>query len=585
MPEYENKQDSVNTFNKILALTTKDGRQLLSNKINPETNMKYGGNLKKYYGGGELTEFEAGGTHQENPLGGIPIPAANASVQEGETKFQDFIFSDDLILDKKTVDFLGLPKKMKGKSFADASKHINNKFTRQNDMYEDNAKKQQLDRLRLAHDMIAMESGLMSPEMMGNEMPMGQQPKQMLAGGTLAMMAAPAVANGINLIRTANNKPVPKDLDMFNTDTQFNPNLINRDQIKTDIRTSEATAAYDIANASAGNAGTYLANRVALNSNANTNLAQANLQSDMADAQEKARIETMNFQQDAANQGKRMQVQNWNDADIATWEGALQDSIAGIGQTIGGMGTMAAREELTRIAYGNKNPVEEILENTGDVVNIKDALGPPPEMNPIQVSPIAQPPLVAPPSPVVNTFDPNSVDPNVETEKILKSNRIMANNRFKTNSLNNVGIMGEMNSYPLENPFNYIAGDFDNDIPEDMVIPEDNINVEGITDEIYQNESNLMAQQTDILSKQLGGTGNVIGGKGVSSNIFSNPVLESYNASQAAKNTAGNSQFKVNVGGKNIIVHSINGQLYYQSQPGNLVRVQGNLLKAIQSQI
>ena len=68
-------------------------------------NFKYGGKSDDdmYVNGGELDRFENGGTHEENPLGGIPQGiGANGKpnlVEEGETKWNDYIFSNSIGLD------------------------------------------------------------------------------------------------------------------------------------------------------------------------------------------------------------------------------------------------------------------------------------------------------------------------------------------------------------------------------------------------------------------------------------------------------------------------------------------------------
>ena len=95
------------------------------------SNMKYGG--KKYAAGGampmeQLTEFDEGGRHEENGLGGIPQgmnPEGQMNlVEEGETKFdaENYIYSDSLKVDKELAEAFNLNPKMVGKTFADASK-------------------------------------------------------------------------------------------------------------------------------------------------------------------------------------------------------------------------------------------------------------------------------------------------------------------------------------------------------------------------------------------------------------------------------------------------------------------------------
>lgn len=73
----------------------------------------------------KITEFNTGGSHEENPYDGIPQGIAPDGlpnlVEEGEVKYDNYIFSDRLMLnknDKKKYKFL------KGKTYADAAKAI-----------------------------------------------------------------------------------------------------------------------------------------------------------------------------------------------------------------------------------------------------------------------------------------------------------------------------------------------------------------------------------------------------------------------------------------------------------------------------
>lgn len=76
----------------------------------------------------DFTEFNTGGTHEESPLGGIPMGIAEDGqpnlVEEGETKYKDYVFSDRLGLDDIMLEGSGLPKHLKGKTFSDASKEL-----------------------------------------------------------------------------------------------------------------------------------------------------------------------------------------------------------------------------------------------------------------------------------------------------------------------------------------------------------------------------------------------------------------------------------------------------------------------------
>lgn len=92
-------------------------------------------------GGPMLTEFQGGGTHNQNPLGGIPV-GQNALVENNETKFSpqnpnmdEFIFSER-------------EKAKNGKSYAQLSKSIKNKFKlREDDKMAKEAMDKQLSQL------------------------------------------------------------------------------------------------------------------------------------------------------------------------------------------------------------------------------------------------------------------------------------------------------------------------------------------------------------------------------------------------------------------------------------------------------
>lgn len=66
--------------------------------------------------------FDIGGTHEENPNQGIPQGVDQNGVpnlvEEGEVKFQDYIFSNRIKADKDALEMVGLPTKDKGKTFA-----------------------------------------------------------------------------------------------------------------------------------------------------------------------------------------------------------------------------------------------------------------------------------------------------------------------------------------------------------------------------------------------------------------------------------------------------------------------------------
>lgn len=80
--------------------------------------------MQPQYGdnGNGVTTFNNGGMHEENPYGGIPQGVAPDGetnyVEEGEVKYDDYIFSDRLKATKSLLKEYLLPTKYAGKSFA-----------------------------------------------------------------------------------------------------------------------------------------------------------------------------------------------------------------------------------------------------------------------------------------------------------------------------------------------------------------------------------------------------------------------------------------------------------------------------------
>ena len=139
----------------------------------------FGGDLNTYaYGGNmpsQLTSFQSGGSHESNPNGGIlQGTGANGKpnlVEEGETKHEDYIFSDRLKINPQISKDFKLPKGLNGKTFADASKYLNREAKdRPNDPISNNAVKAQLAKLTAAQEGLKAQ---MQPQ---QGIPMGGQP-------------------------------------------------------------------------------------------------------------------------------------------------------------------------------------------------------------------------------------------------------------------------------------------------------------------------------------------------------------------------------------------------------------------------
>jgi len=123
-----------------------------------------GGNLysmggRAFADGGQLTEFNEGGSHEMNPLGGIPQGFAQDGklnlVEQGETKLNaaDYVFSDQIKVSKEAATIFELPKSAIGKTYADLSKKLNRPDSRrENDTIEQVAIQRDLENLMQAQE-------------------------------------------------------------------------------------------------------------------------------------------------------------------------------------------------------------------------------------------------------------------------------------------------------------------------------------------------------------------------------------------------------------------------------------------------
>ena len=109
-----------------------------------------------------LVKFNTGGTHEENPHDGIPQGIAPDGlpnlVEEGEVKYDDYIFSDRLMLnkqDKKKYKFLS------GNTYADAADKIaKESVERPNDIISKNTRDANLKVLKFLQERERQKKGL-----------------------------------------------------------------------------------------------------------------------------------------------------------------------------------------------------------------------------------------------------------------------------------------------------------------------------------------------------------------------------------------------------------------------------------------
>ena len=147
-----------------------------------------------------ITFFNVGGTHEENPLMGVPQGMSSNGkpnlVEEGEVKYNDYIYSNRLTPSKKLLEEVGLHSKYEGKTFGDIATILQKESEeRPNDNISKNGLNDSMTKLQQAQEIIKLkkkqrEENKMQLEMIKNP-GMMQSPTQMANGGNLPQGVEP----------------------------------------------------------------------------------------------------------------------------------------------------------------------------------------------------------------------------------------------------------------------------------------------------------------------------------------------------------------------------------------------------------
>lgn len=123
----------------------------------------YGGdmNLTENFSNG-ITFINNGGTHEENPLGGVLVGFDQQGVpnlvEEGEIIYNDYVFSNRLKLNKKLLEDNGFNKKYEGYTFAELVKEIQEESAeRPNDKISKDGLNDMLDRIIQMQEEVRMK--------------------------------------------------------------------------------------------------------------------------------------------------------------------------------------------------------------------------------------------------------------------------------------------------------------------------------------------------------------------------------------------------------------------------------------------
>lgn len=182
----------------------------------------------------DLNRIDSGQKHSQNPLGGVPMGKGQNgrtnTVEQGETTMGDFVFSDTVKLTKETIKEFNLPPNLEGKTVAQATKIIDNKFKDRQDAISTSTKTKMLDGVAMAQESIKAKQAELSqafeanstevPDMMNGEIPKGMEQfiqNKMFLGGF----------GGQNTTGTDNNQAFMQGLGAMGAGMSRNNNLSN----------------------------------------------------------------------------------------------------------------------------------------------------------------------------------------------------------------------------------------------------------------------------------------------------------------------------------------------------------------------
>lgn len=271
----------------------------------------FGGSLQTHGGdwSNGLTWFNNGGSHEENPYDGIPQGIAPDGkpnlVEQGEVKYNDYIFSDRLTVPE---DIQNKYKVKDNTTFAKAVKKLSKESEeRPNDPISQNGLDIILNDLANSQEEIRMKK-------------QQKQNRRYAKGGLLNgenLRYAPVVGSAIGALSTAFSKPDYESADMIanaaNSAGQYMPVSFNPigdylgyspldiNYMANQLRASEQAAARNIMNTSGGNRGTAMAGLLANTYNSQLALGDAYRKAQEANLAQQQQVAQFNRQTNITN--------------------------------------------------------------------------------------------------------------------------------------------------------------------------------------------------------------------------------------------------------------------------------------------
>ena len=344
--------------------------------------------------GGSLVEFKNGGSHEENPFGGIPQGYNENGdlnlVEQGETKWNDYIFSDRNKLSK--AERFGLPGMLNNRTFSSAAKTIQKESAeRPLDLISKRGLNKQMDYLISAqeeHNAISentnqfksggqmnFKSNKRAPGSQG--VSMNGNPKTVKHAYGDWLRYAPVASNVISL--ASDIASTPETIRTSKIEAPLLNEKMSYDPIDQEYLTNKLTSNYSnlidkIQGSSGGNRGVSNASMIAAMNNLydaygdtaikskgyNRDMLAKTLEFNRATSQANAQMR-MAADQYNANAEDRMTATNA--ANRAARRNAIREQMAGLGENLGAIGTEQRWMDLAPKLFRGYTSTGDYIEN------------------------------------------------------------------------------------------------------------------------------------------------------------------------------------------------------------------------------
>ena len=320
--------------------------------------------------GGSLVEFKNGGSHEENPFGGIPQGYNENGdlnlVEQGETKWNDYIFSDRNKLSK--AQRFGLPGMLNNRTFSSAAKTIQKESEeRPLDLISKRGLNKQMNYLISAQEEHNSMAGNTNQFKSGGQMnfksnkrvpgrqgvSMNGNPKTVKHGYGDWLRYAPVASNIIGL--ASDIASTPETIQTSKIESPLLTEKMSYDPIDQEYLTNKLTSNYSnlvdkIQGSSGGNRGVANASMIAAMNNLYDSYGDTAIKSKEYNRDMLSKALEFNRATSQANAQMRMAADQYNanaeDRMIATnaanraaRRNAIREQIAGLGENLGAIGT------------------------------------------------------------------------------------------------------------------------------------------------------------------------------------------------------------------------------------------------------